>query len=131
MLLIAAALLCSVLATLFALNPVNRDAWVLALFGLMAMLFAWVNSLFGIRLEPESIRYGLWCRKRLAYAEIVELVRASTGRDAVLYLVLRSGRRTRLGTDLACEALLVEELQRRSGCRVTRQDASRRGSRHV
>lgn len=114
------ALISSILGALFALNPRTRDSWVLAMIGLCVMLLACFSTLFRIRLEPDSIRFGFLCRRQVAYSEIVELVRASTGRDVVYYLVLRSGRCVTLGSDLACEKLLGEELQRRTGCKIPR-----------
>jgi len=96
------------------------DSWVLAVIGMLAMLAVFIGSLFGIRFEPETFCFGLQHRKRVKYSEIIELKRDSKGKDVYFSLVLKSGKTTVFGTDLSCENLILAELQRRSGCKITR-----------
>ena len=90
----------------------------MGLFGLAGLVIVWIRSFFGIRLESNVIRFGWLCRQAVAYSEIAELERRSDGREATFVLVLHSGARRRLGGDVPCDRLLIDELQKRSGCAV-------------
>ena len=94
--------------------------------GVLWVLAASCATMFKLRLESEEIRYGLLARRAIAYADIVELERDSTGKDAVFYVHLRSGRRKRLGSNFACEKYLIDEIRRRSDCKTTRTRLGRR-----
>jgi hypothetical protein len=100
-------------------HSLKDDSWIMALFGTLAMLYVSASTLWGIRLDLEGMRFGLACRKNVAYSDIVELERKSTGRDAIFFVILRSGKRARIGTNLPCEKLFCDELQKRSGCKVS------------
>jgi hypothetical protein len=97
-------------------HSTKDDSWVLAMIGMLAMVFVCFRSFCAIRFEPECLRYGLGCRKQVRYSEITELERVSTGKDVDFIWVLRSGKRVCIGSDLPREILLSEELQKRSGC---------------
>ena len=93
--------------------------WPMALFGLAGLVLVWVRSFFGLRLEQNGIHFGWRCVQVIAYADVLELQRRSDGREARLVLVLRSGVRRRIGSSFPCEWLLLDELQKRTGCAVT------------
>jgi len=100
-------------------HRVGDATWPMGLFGLAGLVFVWIRSFWGVRLDPDAIRFGWRCRRAIAYTDIAELVRESDGRSAVFLLMLRSGARRRLGGSLSCERLFIDELQKRSACAVT------------
>lgn len=116
---LALAALVSCLAVAVAHNRAGDASWPMALFGLAGPVFAWIRSFFGIRLGADDIRFGWRCRQAVAYTDVVELERRSDGREAALYLVLRSGVRRRIGSSIPCERLIIDELQKRTGVSFT------------
>jgi hypothetical protein len=101
-------------------HSIKDDSWVLAVIGMLAMFFVFISSLFQIRFESDSFRFGLKHRHSVNYSEIIELKRNSRGKDVDFSLVLRSGETTQFGSNLSCEKLVLDELQKRSNCKITR-----------
>ena len=93
--------------------------WGLALIGTLGMLCGCFITLFTVRLEQADVRFGMLARRRVAYCEIAEVLRVHLGKGADIYLVLKSGRRIMMGEGLPCEKFLAEEIQRRTGCKLT------------
>lgn len=127
--LVAIFLALAVLSSLLAIATDHHRAadvtWPMGLFGLAGLVFVWIRSFFGIRLDTKGICFGWRCRQVVAYSEVIELERRSDGRNAALILVLRSGARRRIGSSIPCEWLLIDDLQRRTGCSVTYRLGSR------
>jgi hypothetical protein len=97
----------------------GRDrTWGLAVIGLIGMIFGYFMTLFSVRLEPDAVRFGFLSRRRIGYSEITEFARIHVGKGSECYLVLSSGRRVKLGEDLASEKMLADEIQRRAGCKI-------------
>lgn len=113
------ALLGSILSIASDHHRANDVTWPMGLFGLAGLVFIWIRSFFGIRLESNDFSFGWRCRQVIAYSEVAELERRSDGRNAVLVVVLRSGVRRRIGSSIPCEWLLIDELQKRTGYQVT------------
>lgn len=119
-------------ATLMAFAVDHHEArdqtWPMALFGLLGTLFVLIRSFFGVRLDQSGVRFGWRCRRYVAYADIADLERRADRNDTVLTLVLRSGVRHRIGSDVPCGKPFTEELQRLSGCSVTDRRPGRRSA---
>lgn len=116
----------SVVIALFAASTNHPGAkgptWPLTLFGLVGPVFVLVRSFSGVRLEQAGMRFGLRYRNYLPYSQMAQLELMLRPRDAVLSVVVYYQGKVTIGTDLACTRLLVEELQRRSGCGMTFRD---------
>lgn len=114
-----------IISIAIGLRDADNETWPAGLFGLAGLVFVWIRSFFGIRLDARGFRFGWRCRQVVAYSDVAEFERRSDGRNAVLIAVLRSGARRRIGSSMACEWLLIDELQRRAGCQVTYRLAGR------
>jgi hypothetical protein len=121
----------TIMAFALGLHRERDPTWPMALFGLAGIAFIFIRSFFALRLEPSGIRFGWRCRRYVAYADIGEVVRKSDRKDAVFTIVLRSGARHRIGSDIPCEKLFIEELERRSGCAVTYRRPGQRADKHA
>lgn len=116
---LALGLLSSVISLATSHHGRGGATWPMALIGVAGSVFVWIRSFFGLRLEQNDIRFGWRCGQVVAYTDVLELERRSDSREAHLVLVLRSGVRRRIGRSLPCEWLLIDELQKRTGCTVT------------
>ena len=115
----------SIISIATSLRDANDVTWPAGLFGLAGLVFVWIRSFFGIRLDALVFRFGWHGRQVVAYSDVAEFERRSDGRNAVLIAVLRSGARRRIGSSIPCEWLLIDELQRRAGCQVIYRLAGR------
>jgi hypothetical protein len=115
----------SIMSIAMGLHDANDETWPAGLFGLAGLVFVWIRSFFGIRLDALGFCFGWRCGQVVAYSDVAEFERRSDGRNAVLIAVLRSGARRRIGSSIPCEWLLIDELQRRTGCQVTYRLAGR------
>lgn len=115
----------SITSVAMNLRDANDVTWPAGLFGFAGLVFVWIRSFFGIRLDALGFRFGWRCRQFVAYSDVAEFERRSDGRNAVLIAVLRSGARRRIGSSIPCEWLLIDELQKRAGCQVTYRLAGR------
>ncbi len=117
-LLFAMASFATLMSVMVSHGP-RDQTWPMALIGLFGPVYVCVRSFFGLHLDQSGIHFGWQCGRYTAYADVVELERKSDGRNSSFILVLRSGNRLRIGSDLPCEKVFIEELQRRSGCSVS------------
>ena len=116
--LLVLALFSSLMA--FAVDHGGSDrTWGMALIGTLGMLCACFMTLSTVRFRQDEVCFGMLARKCVAYSDIAELVRIHFGKGADIYLVLKSGRRVTMGEGLPCEKFLVDEIQKRTGCKVT------------
>ena len=97
----------------------GRDrTWGLAVIGLIGMVLGYLMTMFSVRLEPDAVRFGFLRRRRIKYSEVAEFARIHVGKGVEYFFVLNSGRRVKLGENLACEKMLADEIQRRAGCKI-------------
>jgi hypothetical protein len=121
----------TLMAFAIGLHRERDQTWPMALFDLAGIAVIFLRSFFALRLEASGVRFGWRCRRYIAYADIGELVRWFDGKEAVFTIVLRSGARHRIGSDIPCEKLFIEELARRSGCAVTYRRPGQRADKHA
>ena len=93
--------------------------WPIAAIGMAGVVCACVLTLFTVRFDTATLRFGLLESRAVAYADIAELVRLHVGKGAELVLVLKSGQEVSMGENMPCEKLLADEIRKRTGCRVT------------
>ncbi|WP_445145088.1 hypothetical protein [Dyella sp. Tek66A03] len=116
------ALVASFMAIVTDHPGARGPTWPMSLFGLGGTVFVLVRSFTGVRLEPAGMRFGWRYRNYVAYSEMAQLELMSTARSIVLSVMVRYRGKETVGADLACTRLLVEELQKRSGCEITYRD---------
>lgn len=97
----------------------RKDTWGLAVIGTLGMVCACSMTLVTVRFEQFGVRFGIFARKHVDYSEIAELLRVHFGKGAVIHLVLKTGQRISMGEGVPCKKFFAEEIQKRSGCKVT------------